>query len=179
MRKMCRTTRLPLALACFGMLMPPGTLWAASPEAPAKPPAASVSQAVQDVALSADRSLSGVVLDMQGQPRAGSLVLVDGNAAGPQRAVTDSQGRFTIANLRGGVYRITTPRGAVICRIWSPGTAPPTARSGALIIEMSDVVRGQFYGPAGQFIANPWVLAGVLTAAVTVAAIAADTDSGS
>ncbi|MCH8922476.1 MAG: hypothetical protein IIA67_04940, partial [Planctomycetes bacterium] len=70
---MGKITRLVLTLACLGLLLPARVLSAA----PATPPAASFSPSVQDVALSADRSLTGMVVDIDGRPRAGANVLVE------------------------------------------------------------------------------------------------------
>jgi hypothetical protein len=169
-------TRLVLTFACSGLLLPNGLMWAAPPTIPH---AASFSQSVQDVRLSADRSLAGIVVDVDGQPREGVRVLVASDGKAPQRVVTDSKGRFVVKEMRGGLVRITTDQGATLCRAWAAGTAPPSALSLATLVEMPDVVRGQFYGPSSQLLANPWVLAGILTAAITVTALAADRDSGS
>ena len=49
--------------------------------------------------LSADRSLSGIVVGADGQPRSGANVLVDSDDAPPRHAVTDAWGRFTVTAL--------------------------------------------------------------------------------
>lgn len=169
-------TCLVLTLACSGMLLPEGSLWAGEL---AKSQAVNDAPLVQDVALSADQSLAGMVVGVDGRPCAETSVWIETNGAVPRRAVTDSRGRFTVSKLRGGVYRIATTHGAALCRVWAAGTAPPTAHSRAILIETPEVVRGQYYGPAGQLLANPWVLAAILTSAITVVALAANRDSGS
>ena len=176
MGKMRFCTRLVLTFACLGLLLPDGSLRAATPS---KPQAVSFSPVVQDVVLSADRSLTGIVVDVDGRPRAGVNVLVETSGKATRHAVTDSQGRFSVSELRGGMVQIATAQGAALCRVWSPGTAPPTAHGRAILVEMPDVVRGQFYGPNSQLLSNPWVLAAILTTAITITALVADRDSGS
>ena len=180
MGKMRFCTRLVLTFACLGLLLPDGSLRAATPS---KRQATSFSlvlqNGVQDVVLSADRSLTGIVVDVDGRPRAGVNVLVESSGKAARHAVTDSQGRFSVSELHGGMVQIATAQGAALCRVWSPGTAPPTAHSRAILVEMPDVVRSQFYGPTSQLLSNPWVLAAILTTAITITALVADRDSGS
>jgi len=48
-----------------------------------------------------------------------------------------------------------------------PGTAPPAAQPGALLVAGKGPVRGQT-GPIGYWLGNPWVLAALVAVAVTV-----------
>ena len=48
-----------------------------------------------------------------------------------------------------------------------PNTAPPAAQSAALLVSGSDVVRGQ-NGGLVYWLTNPWVLAGLIAAAIAI-----------
>jgi hypothetical protein len=68
---------------------------------------------------------------------------------------TDAWGRFSVANLRGGVYQVLAGSQVIqserFCRLWTAKAAPPSARS-ALALPLADpVVRGQLTIPAITF----------------------------
>lgn len=67
-----------------------------------------------DVELAADGSLAGMVLDRSGQPVVQTEVWVSTAATAPLRVMTDGQGRFRAAGLRGGIYQVSVgDQGAV------------------------------------------------------------------
>ena len=101
-------------LAIFGMLLP-SVSFGASP-----------TTAVHDVALRADHSLHGRVVDLQGKGRANLPVSIiqAGNVVG--KATTDADGRFVMADLKGGKYSLQTAEQLVHYRAWANNAAPPT-----------------------------------------------------
>jgi hypothetical protein len=73
--------------------------------------------------------------------------------------------------------------GAVgIYRVWTPGTAPPSAQPAALIITGQDLERGQFYpfrhgcAWAKFWLSHPCVIAGIVAASVAIPVILANCD---
>ena len=73
------------------------------------------------------------------------------------------------------VLHVQCGRSARICRVWPESLAPPAARDGILFIS-GTVVRGQqiqngigvgfFNGVLTDTMVNPWVVGGVMAAAV-------------
>jgi hypothetical protein len=79
------------------------------------------------------------------------------------------------------------------CRLWAPGSAPPHAQQAVVLVGNETVVRGQSpscgrcghcrhccgagrgAGPLGRLVRNPWVIAGLIGAAVAIP-IATDND---
>ena len=137
-------------------------------DAQATPTAAPAGRiAIADVALRPGGVLNGQVVDASGRPRAGApvwLVQADRPVA---TALTDANGYFAFQNLPGGAYVLVAGQNQVVCRLWSPGTAPPSAQSATLIVCGEAPVRGQ-QGPLGCWMTNPWVLGGIAATAITV-----------
>lgn len=161
-----------VVLASLGVLLP-GPVFGASPlPPPGAGPAFRASEAppaplrIADVTLDARGSLLGVVVNVEGVPVSGAAVTLRRGDVEVGHAVTDGLGRFAIEGLRGGTHQLATGRYATLVRIWSPGTAPPQAKSLALLVVGGDVVRGQV--PMGQFLTSDafvfTVLAGALVA---------------
>jgi len=172
MRVLIPLKRSVVVLASLGMLLP-GPVFGAGPfgsvgrgaasQAP-EGPAAPVR--IADVTLDARGSLLGVVVNVEGVPVSEAAVTLRRCDVEVGRTVTDGLGRFAIEGLRGGTHQLATGRYATLVRTWSPGTAPPHAKSLALLVVGDDVVRGQV--PMGQFLASDafvfTVLAGALVA---------------
>ena len=129
---------------------------------------------VADVALGAGGVLHGVVFSPLGgqtvrTPVAGTPVAIlrEGRLVAEVRS--DSQGRFAVSKLRGGVYAMTVAgEGGVewtFCRAWSPGAAPPKAGQIARVALGEGVVRGQGPLPAVKF-SEAALMAGVVVGAV-------------
>jgi hypothetical protein len=147
-----------VSLAAFGFLLPQ-PLVAGTP-APASP--------VVDVALRDGGVLIGQVVDGQGAAMANVPVSLKAEQHELAVAKTSKEGYFKFKGVRGGVYQLTAAEGHGIYRVWSPGTAPPAAEEGALLVNSDDVVRGQSGGGLKGFLTNPLVIAGVVATAVAV-----------
>jgi hypothetical protein len=170
----------------LGAQMALGPAWGQSPlqnpagQAPA--PQDRVSPVViEDVRLDAHGRLHASIRDRNGAPRAGRTLDVrqpDGFAVS---AVTDEQGDAAIPLGRGGVFLVVAGEEARLCRVWTPGAAPPSAKEGVFLVEDSQVMRSQtstrrtFY----DFYERYPVIAYTLTAvaiAVPIAVIAHNDD---
>ncbi len=135
---------------------------------------------VVDVKLHANGILAGQVVDAQGQSLSATEVQLS-NARGQWQTVTDSQGRFRFAGLKGGSYQAQVAQQQQLIRAWAPGTAPPRAATGLLIVQDNDLVLGQDCGspvcgsPVSNAaarlkrpLANPWILGGLVAAAIAI-----------
>jgi hypothetical protein len=126
-----------------------------------------------DVALSAEGRLSGTVVDEQNRPLAGARVmLLDPNR---HEAVThtDTDGRFAFLVPRGGVYILEAGTGGVVCRVWTWGSAPPSAQPLVSIRAAETVFRGQS-SPVYQWISEyPFLFYAGLATAITVPLVVA------
>ena len=130
-------------------------------------PADRPSSVVTDVALQNGGVLLGQVVDPQGS--ALSAVSVSLHSGDQQLGAnqTDGSGYFVFRGLRGGTYQLVAAKGHGVFRAWAPGTAPPSAQQGALLVAGEETVRGQF-GQLKFWLSNPWVIAGFVTAAVAI-----------
>jgi hypothetical protein len=132
---------------------------------------------VRDVALRSSGVLQGQVLDTQGAPQAGLQVTLAQHGKAIAVANTGIDGRFQMANLSAGVYEMQTPMGSNVYRLWAPRTAPPSAQDGVLIVAGEEYARGQ-HGCLG-LLANPWVLAAIVAAAIAIPLAIDDNDDAS
>jgi hypothetical protein len=175
--------RALVGLASLGLLLPGHVLAAGSSPAPPTASAKSRTPAspnVIDVALQSSGVLRGVVVDQQGALLSKTEVKVWQKDQQITATITDEQGRFAVSNLRGGVYQITAAGGQGIYRVWAVSTAPPVAQPGAMVVAGHDLVRGQASSPVLRFFTNPWVLAGLVGAAIAIPiALSNDDDSTS
>lgn len=174
------------AVACCGMTFSP---------AMAAPPGQA--PLVADVALADGGVFSGQVVDAQGHAVAGAQVAIAAQGREAGRMVADADGRFSFANLKGGVYELATPAGREVYRLWSPRTAPPAARQAVLVVMGSEAVRGQYAPPpmpivatgppgmpqpgpfskAANWVSNhPFITAGIVATAIAVPVAVAVTD---
>jgi hypothetical protein len=85
----------------------------------------------------------GQVADLEGNGLAGVVVSVEQAGRQVAQATTDSNGGFSITNLTPGVYAVSAGASYTNYRFWAPGTGPPVARRGMLILADTRVVRGQ------------------------------------
>lgn len=122
-----------------------------------------------DVKLSQEGVLIGQVVDAQGQVVVGKPVIVQYQNHLVAAPTTDKDGYFALKGVQPGVYRITSMKGVADYRVWTEATAPPKAAAGALLVEGTEVVRGQINGMAlRNLLANPLVVAGIVATAVAV-----------
>jgi hypothetical protein len=174
--------RALITLASFGLLLPSHVV-AGAPTAtsvPAPKTEAPASPHVIDVSLQSGGVLRGVVVDPQGALLEKTQVTVWQKEQQVASTQTDAQGRFAVNSLRGGVYQITASGGQGMYRVWAANTAPPVAQPGAMVVAGQDLVRGQASSPVLRFFTNPWVLAGLVGAAIAIPiALSNDDDSTS
>jgi hypothetical protein len=163
-------------LGTLGMVLPAPVLAAGPVSQPTQvardqvPNADALPVRVADVTLDARGSLLGLVLSVEGVPVSGARVTLRRGDVEVAQAVTDGLGRFVIEGVRGGTHQLTTGRYATLVRAWSPGTAPPHAKSLALLLVGGDVVRGQV--PAGQLFCSDAFMFAVLAGALVAVPIA-------
>jgi hypothetical protein len=162
-----------VAAASLGMVLPPSA-FAASTQV-----ARTASSAVRDVALHDGGSLKGQVLDAAGTPVADTAVAVLEQGRPIASTQTGADGRFAMTGVKAGVYEVATSNGVTVCRLWAPRTAPPAAQADALVVHGDTVVRGG-HGGGGVigFLSNPWVLGGIVAAAIAIP-LALDDDDAS
>jgi len=155
-----------VGLACLGLLLPPFL-----PEAAVAGQEADIQQGSQvparDVALQDGGTLVGQVVDGQGNPLAGARVTVRQMDREVAVTAADAQGQFAVRGLRGGQYQIVAGGSAAAYRLWAPNTSPPAAQPRAILVAGPTQVRGQ-YGPIVGWLTKPWVLAGLVAAAIAI-----------
>jgi hypothetical protein len=128
---------LTVYVAVMGLCLPQPLL--ASPPAGHEP-------TIVDVALCDNNVLIGQVVDAAGLPKSDVPVAILTGEEPLAVGKTDGQGLFAFRGLRGGVYRIAAAQGCGAYRVWAPGTAPPMAQRGALVVAGQDLVRGNYCG---------------------------------
>lgn len=141
---------------------------------------AAAAPAVVDVSLQEGNTLVGQVVDPQGAALEGVPVSLRYQDQQWVATKTGQSGYFAFRGLNGGTYQIASSQGHGVYRVWVPGTAPPAAQQGALLVAGGDVTRGQaYYGaypsacPPQQStvrrcLTNPLVIAGAVATAVAV-----------
>src|SRR5262245_45680763 len=78
---------------------------------------------IRDVALGKNGSMTGQLLDAQGQTRPNQIVVVQRQGGEPRKTQTDNDGRFLVSGLTGGTYYVATVDSAAFCRCWTERTA--------------------------------------------------------
>lgn len=170
---------LRLAVVTTSMLLLPlQQLLAANPHVldDGRQPGAASGAVIRDVALHPGGQLRGQVVDAQQHPcvQIPLRVIRVSDQAPVATAQTDGQGQFAVSGLTGGVYRVETPAGAAVYRLWAPNTAPPSAIASALVVQGDPAVRGNL-GAIGWL---GWTLIGLgIAAAVAVPLILDDDDA--
>jgi hypothetical protein len=155
------------ALACFGLLAP-STSYAGTRQQVKKTaaPASVAKVQTNDVVLQAGGLLRGRVVDNQGRSQKQVQISLTGAKREEVAAVTDAAGRFEIAGLKSGVYNLKTPQSVRVVRLWNNATAPPAAEDGILVVNTSQVIRGN--GLGGSLLANPLIIGAAIATAVAV-----------
>jgi hypothetical protein len=159
MRRARILTTVLVTLATLGLCLPPTAFAGETP-----PKAVAV-----DVALMDGGVLVGQVVDSQGSGIENAPVLLRHEGKSLATPRTGSQGYFALKDLRPGVYQLASAKSEGAYRLWAPGTAPPTAQKGALLVANDGVARGQLgQGGLKVLLANPWVAAAIVATAVAV-----------
>jgi carboxypeptidase family protein len=139
------------AVASVGLVFP--TVTRAADAAPATAQAtAAEAPTIADVSLGEGGTLSGQVLDAEGNPVADTGVTVSSAGRNVATATTDAEGHFAIGGLSGGVYEVASGENSGLFRLWTAHASPPSANQAILIVTGNPVARGQypgqpFYGP--------------------------------
>lgn len=152
-----------------------------------------------DIALSKGGVLSGQVVNTEGRPLAGEAVVLKSNGKEIARCESGKDGSFQVAALKGGTVEVAAVGVAGNCRLWAPGTAPPAAQTGLLVVAPGEAVRGQHScdsvgcgstvrgggvrghggGLLGLMIDHPLVTAGAVGAAIAIPLAVSNDDSPS
>jgi hypothetical protein len=131
---------------------------------------------VVDVTLGAEGKLCGFVVDAQGVPMLATDVTVLQAGKVVARTKTDALGQFSATNLRGGVYQVAAGQGVTTLRAWETAAAPPAARSAAMVVGSSAVVRGQ--RPFGMLkMSDALILAAIIGAAIAIPIAVSNSDN--
>ena len=171
-------TTIAVALACVGLVIP-SEAFAQSPIAPPAAVAAAPVVAITDVQLHQGGTLVGQIVNADGAPLKATEVRLQQAGAPVTSTVTNEKGFFKVSELRGGVYQVAAADGYGTYRMWAVNTAPPAAKPGVLLVSGNTIVRGQQQGYV-YWLTNPWVLAGLIGAAITIPiALNNDDDSSS
>ena len=96
-----------------------------------------------DVALSADGSLTGSVVDTRGQSRGKTVIEVRRGRRLVARTLSDDKGLYTVANLPGGLYQVRVDGTETLIRAWAAGTAPRSAAGRLQVIANPPIIRAQ------------------------------------
>jgi hypothetical protein len=177
MKTFCHIQRITVALAVVNLVLPVHRVLADAPAASLKP-AGTPMVLTRDVSLGSSRQLRGQLVNSEGQPLAGQIVVAARGEERPMQTTTDVTGRFAFAGLSAGVYRVQTVDSFAVCRCWANNTAPPAAVEQVLLVAGDDTVRAQ--NSMGELLTGPVLLGLILAAAIAIpiALYEAD-DSGS
>ena len=126
---------------------------------------------IDHISLHNDGSLIGQVVDRHGIPQADLQVELVYQGKQIARSNTQKDGRFVIGDLRAGLHEIHFGGSVATVQLWLPNTAPPVARTVALLVPDENIVLGQ----RGARLSRPAlfrgaVIAGIVTGATVWAA---------
>ena len=101
--------------------------------------------AVVDVALGEGGKLTGQMQNAAGESLEGAVVVLKQGDKEISKTLTDDEGRFSMAELKGGVYQLQSANGQRSIRLWTADTAPPQALKEVTFVNVPPTaVRGQF-----------------------------------
>jgi hypothetical protein len=158
---------------------------AAGPQPVSQEPRANSTQPlIGDIQLSEGGTLRGLVLDSSGGAQASAPIALYQDGHVITTVCTGPSGEFAISQLTAGIYELQTPAGRTMYRLWAPNTAPPVAQDGIVMIDGQNIVRGQhergaWLGHVGSALANPWILAIIVAAAIAIPLALDDDDDAS
>ena len=139
-----------LVLMTFGLVMPASVVQAENSDS-SEPVARQKTVEIKDVALDADGTFRGQVVDTRGSGMSQKAVEIHFLDQLVARTTTDQEGYFAISGLSGGTYQVSVAAETVMYRFWASQTAPPAVSNAALIVSPEDIRRGQFGGYASNF----------------------------
>jgi hypothetical protein len=102
-----------------------------------------LSNPIADIVLTKDGLLQGQLVDRSGSPHAEAAIVVSNSDGVVVRSQTDAHGYFSAKIAAGGVYAVTSGQSGAMLRVWTARNAPPSAKSGILLISSEDLARGQ------------------------------------
>ena len=155
--------RLVVAMVCIGLLTSQSVVLAGDMNR----------QITTDVALAAQGTLVGQVVDQQGIGIPGARVVVRQHDRDLVETVADGSGKFAVSGLRSGTFQLAAANGQATVRLWTAKAAPPVANSRVMIVSGSDQVVRANLGAIG-----PWFLP-ALAAAGIIAGVAVATSNNS
>jgi len=157
MRNVNMLTRTMVAFAALGLCFP-SVAMSSTPVAKPK---------VVDVALLDGNVLVGQLVDANG-PVPNKQVVLQRQDQTVAALKTNKDGVFAAKGVPAGVYRVASNDAQGVYRLWTPKTAPPNAQPGALLVSGNNVVRAQHARCLRNLLANPWVVAGIVAAAIAI-----------
>jgi hypothetical protein len=140
------------------------------------PTAGDLPMRVVDVALGHNGVLYGQLVDRQGRQLPITAIHLS-NGHQDWTTYTNAEGNFRLEGLVGSTYQVQAAGQTEIVRAWAQGTAPPQAVEGLLLVHDNSVVLGQHCGSSvcGSMIcaakhplSNPFILGGIVAAAVAI-----------
>lgn len=167
-----------VTLSCISFVMGQLPAWAFGPSQPQQRPDFSLESItpITDVSLDESGRLVGQIVDDQGHPRSGLMVVLRQGRREVARTVTDSEGHFALSNVPVGLYQLDAGSTRAIYRVWTIQTAPPqTHHQVVLVTETGTVVRGNHIESAvDQLDAITLAMVSSSIAAVSIAGVTLD-----
>ncbi len=139
-------SKFAMGCSCCVMMMSPTGIFADEPLPAVRAPQAATVSVIRDIALTSGGTFNGQILNAEGLAVAGTEVKLLQGGEEIANSVTDQDGHFKVANLRGGVYQVAAQDTQESVRLWAEDTAPPSAESEVVIVSSPTVVRGQIGG---------------------------------
>lgn len=102
-----------------------------------------VPPAAIDVAMAKNGTVSGRVLDDEQNGVAKTSVTIYQGKEEIAKTVTDTDGRFEITDVKGGVYVVAANNGYGLFRLWTAKSAPPKSHEQVLLMSKAVIVRAQ------------------------------------
>jgi len=171
--KCARLRTVMLLLACLGLLVPSPVVAAVTAPVKAAPQPQGPAPKAFDVQLQKGGMLVGQVVDAQGAPQVKMPVSLTQGGKTVAPTTTNRGGFFAVRGVTAGTYCVAADKTQGVYRLWSTGTAPPSAQPGTLLVVGQGPSRGQGGacgpgGPIGYWLSNPWIIAGLVAAAVAI-----------
>ena len=127
---------------------------------------------ILDARLNKDGAFTGRTIEHDGTPVVGAIVVVKRGQTEIGQSVTDEHGNFAVGNLKSGVYEVSSGATTGSYRLWTEGTAPPSAKPHGLLVLGQNGTRGQYGLTETIFGSNLGLILLVTTTALSAAALA-------